>query len=401
MKKMFSIKRVIVIGLLALIVAHLIYLQLQVNSKQLALENEQNINKNKVESTNMNYGIFNNYYELACSKVKELTLEQKIGQMLLVSYDSKEDTHSYGGVLFFEKDFKDKSIEQVKQMISSIYSISQIPLLTAVDEEGKNGTNGVVRVSSNRKLTSCNEYLKGNTFSNAQTLYSLGGFQLIHTDTIEKSKFLYQLGLNLNLAPIADICQKGDYMYHRSIGLDEYGTSTYIKTVLSASKKAKKDGNEVSYCLKHFPGYGSNLDTHIGLSKDSRTIEEIKKDIISFEVGIKEGAEAIMISHNIISSIDGSNPASISSNINKLLRKDLNFTGIIITDALNMKALNSIEGNKYVKAVLAGNDILIVTDGKLALQDIKNAVLEGQIGEEIINDAVTRIIAWKYYKNML
>ena len=162
-----------------------------------------------------------------------------------------------------------------------------------------------------------------------------------------------------------------------------------------------KEGNEVSYCLKHFPGYGSNLDTHIGLSKDSRSIEEIKKDMVSFEVGIKEEAEVIMISHNIVSSIDSSKPASISFNINKLLRKDLNFTGIIITDALNMKALDSIEGNKYVKAVLAGNDILIVTDGKMALQDIKTAVIEGEISEETINKAVTRIIAWKYYKNML
>lgn len=401
MKKMFSVKKVIGIGLVVVIVTGLIYLQLQVDSKQLASKNQQNIDENRAESTNINYGIFNNYYELACSQVRKLTLEQKIGQMLLVSYDSKEDLHNYGGILFFEKDFKDKNIEQVKQMISSINSISQIHLLTAVDEEGRSGNDGVVRVSSNRKLTSSNKYLKGNTFSNAQTLYSLGGFQLIHTDTIEKSKFLYQLGLNLNLAPIADICQKGDYMYHRSIGLDKYGTSTYIKTVLDASKKAKKEGNEVSYCLKHFPGYGSNLDTHIGLSKDSRSIEEIKKDMVSFEVGIKEEAEVIMISHNIVSSIDSSKPASISFNINKLLRKDLNFTGIIITDALNMKALDSIEGNKYVKAVLAGNDILIVTDGKMALQDIKTAVIEGEISEETINKAVTRIIAWKYYKNML
>ncbi len=344
---------------------------------------------------------FYKQYKLAVSKLQTLTLEQKIGQMLLVSYDKNNVTSNYGGILFFEKDFTGKTEAQVKTMISNLKSSSNIPLLTAVDEEGKTGDKGVIRVSSNKNLTYSNSYLKAKQFQNAQTLYQKGGFALVNTDTIEKSKFLYNLGLNLNLAPVADICKEADYMYDRSVGLNTAQTSNYIQTVIKASLDAKKQGYEVSYCLKHFPGYGSNSDTHIGFSVDTRNLEKVRQDMASFEAGIKCGAEAVMISHNIVSSIETDDtPASLSPKINSLLRDDLHFTGIIMTDALNMKALDDIKQSKYVKAVLAGNDMLIVTEGDVALNDIKTAVENKQISEETINEAVARILVWKYFKNM-
>lgn len=349
--------------------------------------------------------LFKEQYELAEKKLQTLTLKDKISQMLLVTYTTDNIASDYGGILFFEADFKGKTEEQVKEMTKNLTNKSGIPMLTAVDEEGKtfyeNGeAQGVIRVSSNEELTESNTYLNGKPFPNSKTLYVNGGFELIKTDTIEKSKFLYNLGLNLNLAPVVDICEEGDYMYHRAIGLDAKGTSTYAQVIIEASIEAKKAGHEISYCLKHFPGYGSNSDTHKGFSLDTRTFEEVKKDMASFERGIKCGAEAVLVSHNIVSSVDGENPASLSPKINLLLRNDLNFTGIIMTDALNMAALDDIEGNKYVKAVLAGNDILIVQDGKEALNDILEAVENGIISEEMIDTAVTRILAWKYYKNM-
>lgn len=319
--------------------------------------------------------------------------------MLLVAYDDSISTNAYGGILFFEKDFEDKSEEKVKTMLNHLKNTSGIPFLTAVDEEGISNKRGVIRVSSNRKLTKSNTYLKGNPFPSPQTLYANGGIDLIEEDTIQKSKFLYQLGINLNLAPVADICKKGDYMYSRSVGLDAKGTSQYVKTVINASKIAQKEGYKVSYCLKHFPGYGSNADTHIGFSVDKRTYEEVKKDMASFEVGISEGAEVVMISHNIVSSIDGENPASLSPKTHSILRNELNFNGVIMTDALNMGALDNIEGSKYVKAVLAGNDMLIVIDGTRAHNDIKEAVNEGKITEKMIDKAVERILTWKYEKN--
>lgn len=402
-------KSIIVIIVITLLVS---IGMLKIISNHILMKDENksfsNLSNIIAEKRNTNYGIFNDYYELAENKVKNLTLEQKIGQMLMVSYDNiekmkadREILNNYGGVLFFEKDFKNKTEEQVRKMINNINAVSNIKILTAVDEEGKSGNSGVIRVSSNENLTSSNSYLQKKPFQNSQTLYKLGGFDLIKKDTIEKSKFLYNLGINLNLAPVADICKEGDYMYNRSVGLDYDGTANYVKTVINAGKDAKKNGYEVSYCLKHFPGYGSNSDTHIGFSVDKRNYEEVKKDMVSFETGIKEKAEAVMISHNIVSSIDENNPASLSTKINAVLRNELNFTGVIITDALNMGALDNIQGNKYIKAVLAGNDILIVTDGKKASYDIKLAVEQGEIKEEFIDKAVTKIIAWKYYKNML
>lgn len=368
----------------------------QVNKQEKKNENSYENNLNEKESLiEKEKTIAKEYYEKAKQKVENLTLDEKINQMLIVEYSTTNKTNAYGGILFFEDDFENKTEAEVKEMVNSLQNISGIPFLTVVDEEGKSESKGVVRVSSNKILTKNNEYLQGSSFQNAQTLYKKGGLELVKMDTIQKSKFLYQLGLNVNLGPVADICKEEDYMYDRSVGLDAAGTSEYVKVVIEASKKAQEEGGKVSYCLKHFPGYGSNSDTHIGLSVDDRTYEEIKKDMTSFKVGIEVGAEMIMIGHNIVSSIDNENPASLSVNVNSLLRDKLKFKGIIITDALNMGALDNIQGNKYVKAVLAGNDMLIVTDGIGAHNDIKEGVRNGIIKEEMIDEAVIRILSWK------
>lgn len=213
-----------------------------INNKAIILDNLTEISKNNINNEQKtDYGIFDSYYKLALDKTKTLTLEEKIGQILIVSYDSTNIKNNYGGILFFEKDFTAKTEEQVKNMISNLNNTSNIPFLTILDEEGKSGSTGVIRVSSNENLTKANTYLQGKTFPNSQTLYKTGGFELIKKDTKEKSKFLYNLGINLNLAPVADICKVGDYMYNRSVGLDEQGTKEYVKTVINAEKEAKKE----------------------------------------------------------------------------------------------------------------------------------------------------------------
>ena len=123
-------------------------------------------------------------------------------------------------------------------MINNVQNISKIPLITAVDEEG----GSVVRISSNNNLTP-------NKFKSPQTLYKEGGFDLIRQDTIKKSNLLYELGINLNLAPVVDITTNNtDYMYKRTLGENKELTANYAKEVINASKETK-----VSYCLKHFP----------------------------------------------------------------------------------------------------------------------------------------------------
>ena len=271
-------------------------------------------------------------------------------------------------------------------MIKNVQEASKIPLLTAVDEEGGN----VVRVSSNPNLAS-------QKFSSPRELYLEGGFDLIDKDTKEKSNILSNLGINVNLAPVVDVSvSSSDYMYDRTLGENTSLTSTYAKTVINASKNSG-----VSYVMKHFPGYGNNADTHVGEVIDNRTYAEIEtNDLPTFEEGISSGAEAILVSHNTVVNIDSNNPSSLSLSVNSLLRNNLNFTGIIITDDLSMGAVASID-NAVVKAIKAGNDIIMVTDYEKSIKEIKDALNSGELSEDIIDEANRRIISWKYYKGLM
>lgn len=336
-------------------------------------------------------GMFKDYYKLASQKLKTLTLDEKISQLLLVRYPDTNakkilDEYQFGGYIFFAKDFKDKTESEVKNMIKELQDVSKIPILTAVDEEG----GKVIRVSSNPNLVK-------EPFKSSQELYQLGGFNRIKDDTVNKSKILYNLGLNLNLAPVVDVSTNpDDYIYARSFGQNTELTSTYAKTVIDVSKNTG-----VSYTLKHFPGYASNLDTHNTNSTDDRDYDDIvKNDLPPFKSGISAGAEAVLVSHNIVTNIDSNNPASLSPSIHNLLRNDLDFTGIIMTDSLDMAAITSIP-DSVVKALLAGNDLLIVTDYENSFNAIKKAVNDDVLSENFIDKQAFRILTWKYYKGMM
>ena len=346
--------------------------------------------ENGIPTDFLDNGIFKDYYKQAYKKLKEMSLDEKIAQILLVRYpDDGIDVlrdNQFGGYVFFEKDFKDKSSTEVKNMMNSLQEVSNIPILTATDEEG----GKVVRVSSNPKLAS-------TPFKSSKELYASGGFEAIKNDTIKKSNLLYNLGINVNLAPVVDVStNSSDYMYDRALGQGSEITSTYAKTVIDASK-----GLGVSYTLKHFPGYGNNKDTHTESVTDDRTYNDIlKNDIPPFEAGIDAGAEAVLVSHNIVKSIDDKNPASLSPSVHNLLRNELNFTGIIMTDDLAMGAVADI-ADATVKAVLAGNDLIMTTDYQSSINAIKTAINNKTIDENLIDKLAFRVIAWKYYKGLI
>ncbi len=350
--------------------------------------NEQPVRKPKILQDE---GIFSDYYLEAEDLLATMTLDEKIGQLFLVRYQGGNPIdilkkYNFGGYIFFEKDFKGKTEKQVQTMISNLQEASKLPILTAVDEEG----GIVVRVSSNSNLAK-------EKFKSPMELYKIGGLEKIEEDVKEKSKVLSNLGLNLNLAPVVDVSTNPkDFMYKRTLGENATITANYAKSVINASK-----GLGVSYALKHFPGYGNNIDTHTSTSVDKRTYESIlENDIPPFEAGIEAGAEAILVSHNVVTCIDKENPASLSPAIHKLLRDDLGFTGIIITDDLAMAAVSKDE-NATVKAILAGNEVIITTDYKKSIEDTKTAIEEGKISEEMIDKLVVRALAWKYYKGLI
>lgn len=338
-------------------------------------------------------GVFSEYYNKAYGKLQTLTIEEKVGQLLLARVPANnqiQDICDYklGGYILFGRDTENETKESLKKKIQSYQSASNIPMIIATDEEG--GT--VVRVSSNPNL-------RKSKFLSPGQLYNSGGFDLIRETTLEMSKLLDEVGINTNLAPVADVSENpNDFIYSRTLGKNAETTAKYVKTVIQTSK----DGN-VSYVLKHFPGYGNNKDTHTGISIDNRTLQEFEaKDFIPFKEGINEGAEAILVSHNIITQIDKNNPASLSPQIHKILKENLGFTGVIITDDLAMDAIKDYTtGSPAVNAILAGNDMLIITDYETGYKDIINAIKNGKIKEEQIDKSVLKILAWKYYKGLI
>lgn len=352
--------------------------------------------------------IFEDHYEKANEKLQTLSLDEKIAQLFVIGTSNNSNLeelkkYQFGGYLLFKDFFANKTEEQIKKEISKFQNDVNIPLLIAVDEEG----GKVARVSSNKTL-------REEEFESPSKLYQEGGFEQIKKDTIEKSTFLHNLGINLNFAPVVDISQNpNDYMYDRTLQQGKELTSTYAKIVISTSKDYK-----VSYTLKHFPGYGSNKDTHKVSSKDERTLEEIEQnDLEPFRAGIEVGAEVVMVSHNIVTSIDSKNPASISKPIHDLLRQNLEFTGIIITDSINMGAISENYKTKdaIINAILAGNDMIIISINKTTtdkitktkityetvIKTVRDAMQDGQITEERIDESVKRILAWKYAKGLM
>ena len=347
------------------------------------------LDNNDIETMMEDKSAFSVFYKQAAKKLDKMTLKEKVGQVLLVGAPEKNQAellkdNPYSGYILYKRDFQDKSTSQVKSKIRTLQNASKIPLLIAVDEEG--GT--VVRVGSNPKLID-------NEFKSPQELYKAGGMDAIKQDTIDKSKILNNLGINLNLAPVVDVATDPNaYIYYRTIGENTNITSEYARTVINASK-----GTGVSYTLKHFPGYGDNVDTHQNESVDDRTFDDIRdNDLPPFIAGTKAGAEAVLVSHNIIKSIDPSEPASLSASVHNLLRNTVGFSGISITDDLSMKAIKDNE--PLVKALLAGNDLLIVTDSTNSIDQIVNAVRDGKLDEKVVDKAALRVIAWKYYKGL-
>lgn len=336
-------------------------------------------------------GIFGAYRMQAEQQLTTMSQEEKITQILLVRYPDRDGVlelakHQFGGYLFFAKDFASKSPTEVRTMINQLQEVAKIPILTAVDEEG----GAVVRVSSNPQLAK-------QKFPSPQQLYAQGGLPAIQQDTVDKSRLLRSLGINLNLAPVVDVSTNpDDYMYTRSLGEDTKATTDYARAVITASR-----GGGVSYTLKHFPGYGNNSDTHTGDSVDQRTYEELAaRDLPPFVAGIEAGAEAVLVSHNIVNSIDPQRPASLSPAIHELLRRDLDFTGIIITDDIAMGAITD-QPNATVQALLAGNDLIITTDYRASIRELTTALSDGTVTSAQLNRAVLKVLAWKYYKGLL
>ena len=156
--------------------------------------------------------------------------------------------------------------------------------------------------------------------------------------------------------------------------------------------------HDLGSVLKHFPGYGNNPDTHTQMVRDSRSLEDLEAvDLVPFAAGIEAGADAILMSHNIIEALDGESPASLSPAVHDYLRNSMDFQGVIVTDDLAMQAITGAYGPEEaaVLAVLAGNDLLCSSEYTIQYPAVLEAVQSGRIPEAQLDASVLRILEWK------
>ena len=342
--------------------------------------------------------------ELAAQEIDDLlsslTTEEKVGQLFFVrcpADSAAEDVAAYhlGGYLLFGRDFTDKTADDVIQTIRAYQTAAAadtgIPLLIGVDEEG--GT--VVRVSSN-------PHLRSAKYPSPQKLLSQGGTEALVENTAEKDALLHGLGINVNLAPVADVStNSGDFIYDRTFGLDAEGTSDCVTAVV---EQMAADG--MGSVLKHFPGYGNNADTHTGIAVDQRPLEQFESaDFLPFSAGMAagNGTTAVLVSHNIMTAVDESLPASLSPAVHDLLREELGFDGVVMTDDLAMDAVAaySTDGAVAVMALQAGNDLIITTDYRTQIPKVLEAVENGTLSPDTIDTACRRVLTWKQALGLL
>lgn len=326
--------------------------------------------------------------------LSEMTLPEKVGQLFFVRCPAEDavadlSTYHLGGYILFGRDTKDKTANELIQTIHGYQEAAArdtgVPLLIGVDEEG----GSVVRVSSN-------PHIRSSKFLSPQALYRAGGMEAIVADTHEKDILLKSLGINVNLAPVADVStNSGDFIFPRTFGKSAAETAEYTAAVTA---RMAEDG--MGSVLKHFPGYGNNVDTHTGIAIDTRPLETFtQQDFLPFSSGLAAGGDtaAVLVSHNIVESMDDQLPASLSPAVHQILREELGFRGVVMTDDLAMDAVSAYagDGSSAVMAIAAGNDLVLTTDYPTQIPKVIAAVQNGTLSQAQINDACLRVLRWK------
>lgn len=320
--------------------------------------------------------------------VAEMSTKEKVGQLFLARVpveNALSDIQEYhlGGYLLFGRDVEGKTYDEVQSTIAQYQETSEVPMLIAADEEG--GT--VSRVSRNSQLVA-------TPFQSPQDLYAQGGWDAITKDTTDKAGILKELGIDTGLFPVADVATDPNaFIYDRTIGQDAKGTAEYVTTVVKALKKAQSGST-----LKHFPGYGNNQDSHTDIVTDTRSMEELEdNDLVPFQAGIDAGVDSILVSHNIVNTIDDSVPASVSAPVHDLLRKDMGFDGVIMTDDMDMAGLADFMSQEEagLKALQAGNDLILSSTYASQIPYVLQAIEDGEYSEKDLDASVTRVLNWK------
>jgi len=329
-------------------------------------------------------------------QVSQMTLREKIGQMLIVSYRSTVADNNLisilndvkpGGFILFSENFE--SYEQTKKFISDVNATSDIPMIWSIDQEGG-------KVQRLKKLSDKDVTLLPNMYSVGATKNTELAKEIGRVTGEELAVF----GINMDFAPVADIYSN---INNTVIGKRSFGNDYQLVSDMSLAFAQGLESTGVIPVYKHFPGHGdTSVDSHYVLP----VINKTKKQLMDMELkpfinAINNDAKVIMIGHLAVPQITGDNtPASLSQKvITDLLKKELGYDGLVVTDALNMGALtNSYSKDEiYVRAINAGVDLLLMASpARDAVASIEKAVNNGQISEKKIDESVTKILLLKY-----
>lgn len=339
-------------------------------------------------------------------KLSDMTLEEKIAQMFMitpealtgysqvtaagdVTYQSLKK-YPVGGIIYFSSNIIEpvQLQEMTKKVQTYAMEISGLPLFLGIDEEG--GT--VARIGKN-------ETFQVEQFPDMWEIGESGDLEYAYYVGETIGSYLQDNGLNVDFAPDADVLTNPD---NKVIGKRAFSDDALLTAEMSVQVMQGLEAENVYACMKHFPGHGGTAgDTHQGYAYTERTLDELRQEeLIPFQYGIEQGISFIMVSHIALPNVTSDYiPASLSQDIvTDLLRNEMGYEGLVITDAMNMGAITSAYNSREaaVTAILAGVDIVLMPeDFQAAYQGVLDAVYEGVIQEKRIDESVQRILKIK------
>jgi beta-N-acetylhexosaminidase len=333
--------------------------------------------------------------------IDNLSLREKIGQMIMCGFDGAVPTegiqqliqeYHLGGIIYFRRNIKD--IRQVKKLSQSLQGLnkSEIPMLISIDQEG----GMVARIDEGITL------VPGN-----MALGATGDADAAYQTALISGEELRLLGINMNFAPCIDV---NNNSLNPVIGVRSYGESAELVAEMGAAAIRGFQQAGVAATAKHFPGHGdTDTDSHLNLPSVPHNKARLHSiELVPFKAAIAEGVDVIMSAHVVFPAYEPESiPATLSNRIlTGLLREELQYQGVIVTDCLEMNAISHGVGIAAgtIQAVLAGTDIVLVSHllerQIAAFEALTGAVESGVISEERINQSVARILDLKQKRQM-
>ena len=377
------------------------------NNTLSSLQDENYADKGEKGKTEQIQTLEEKYDEEIIKKLNSMTLHEKVAQMFIIFPESlvdgvpcvcaageatkkSIDSIPVGGIVYLSQNLKNP--EQVKNMLYNTqqYSMERIgiPAFLSVDEEG----GRIARIANNRAFMQ-------NNVGNMSAVGSLNNSDNAFIVGNSIGSYLADLGFNLDFAPVADIMGE---QYNPVISDRTFSSDPVIVSDMALAVSKGLEAKGVISVFKHFPGHGSTKgDPHKGYAYTEKTLEELKTcDLVPFQKAIEEDVSMIMVGHISVPDVEKEGiPASLSGFfINDLLRNEMGYDGVVVTDAMNMGAIsdNYSADKASILAIKAGVDIVLMPkDFKTAYNGVLSAVERGEISKERIDESVARIIRLK------